>query len=612
MTSRRTRPRPRARDDFQALFDNAGVGITLVDASTWRFIRVNEAYTTIIGRSQAELLRSTVGDITHPDDWEADVRQLDRLVRGEIPFYSVEKRLLRPDGSAVWVRINAHPVHDDAGRVARTVSVVEDIGPRRAAETALQASEARLRLALEASAAGVWSYDSAADVTTWDATVMGLYGHDPALPASHQRWLDTLHPADRPEVERQLHVMVNTPGHDNWDMEFRSIRPDGSVAWHHGLGRAERDSDGSMTRLTGIDLDITSRKAAEVAAQETAHRLQLVMETAGASSWVYDPVTGLVSIDGTIPAGLGLTPGARIPLDVLLGNAPLDIQEQAPAMLDQIFAGTSDGWSIDYHLDGPDGERRWYRCDVHAERDAGGNLRWTSAISVETTELEIRNQQLRELASQLVMAEQQVREQIAQTLHDHLQQLLYSAAVTLDRLTTNVDHDGAAAEILTQTRATIAEAIDAARTLSSELFPPELHDHGLPVALGHLVRQVRLQHHIDVEASIDHEADPSAQDTRIFVYEAARELLFNAIKHAGATHHGIVLESTADGWIRLTVSDDGIGFRPDAPDAPSEVPGRQRGLGLMRLRQRVPLIRGRLVFDSEPGRGTRVTLEIPR
>ncbi len=607
MTARRVAAR--AEDDFQALFHNAGVGITLVDASTWRFIRVNEMYTTIIGRSEADLLRSTVSDVTHPDDWEADVGQLERLVRGEIPFYSVEKRLVRPDGSAVWVRINAHPVRDAAGRVARTVSVVEDIGPRKAAENALQASEARLRLALEASAAGVWSYDCVADATTWDATVIRLYGHDPVLPASNQRWLETLHPADRPEIERQFHAMVHTPGHDSWDMEFRSIRPDGSVAWHHGLGRAERNPDGSMTRVTGIDLDITSRKADEVAAQETAQRLQLVMETAGASSWVYDPATGLVSIDGTIPAGLGLAPGARVPLEVLLSHAPLDIQEQAPVMLDRIVAGTSDGWSIDYHLDDPDGERRWYRCAVHAERDPSGSLRWTSAISVETTELETRNQQLRELASQLVMAEQQVREQIAQRLHDHLQQLLYSAAVTLDRITTNVALDAAAARLLTQTRSTIAEAIDAARTLSSELFPPELHDHGLPVALEHLLRQLRLQHHIDVEASIDHEADPSAQDKRIFVYEAARELLINAIKHAGAAHHGIVLESTSDGQIRLTVSDDGIGFRPDA--AP-EAPGRQRGLGLMRLRQRVPLIPGRLEFHSEPGQGTRVTLEIPR
>lgn len=596
-------------DDFQALFHNAGVGVTLVDATSWRFLRVNEMYTAITGRSEADLLRSTVPDITHPDDWLADYHHVGRLTRGEVPFYSVEKRLIRPDRSTVWVRVNAHPVRDAAGRVARTVSVVEDIGRRKAAERALQASEAELRLALEASAAGVWSYDPATDVTTWDATVMDLYGHDPTLPASHRRWLDTLHPADRPEVERQLHLMVHTPGHDGWDMEFRSIRPDGSVAWHHGLGRAERNPDGLMTRLTGIDLDITSRKAAEVAAQETAHRLQMVMETAGASSWVYDPATGLVSIDGTIPTGLGLSPGASVPLDLLLVNAPLDIREEAAAVLDQIIAGTSDAWSIDYHLDAPDGERRWYRCDVRAKRDPSGDLSWTSAISVETTELVTRNQQLRELASQLVMAEQQVREQIAQTLHDHLQQLLYSAAVTLDRLTANVDHDEAAAGLLAQTRSTIAEAIDAARTLSSELFPPELHDHGLPVALVHLIRQVRLQHHIDVEVSIEHDADPSAQDKRIFVYEAARELLFNAIKHAGAAHHELVLESTADGRIRLTVSDDGIGFHPDAPP---EASGRQRGLGLMRLRQRVPLIPGQLEFHSEPGRGTRVVLEIPR
>jgi len=596
-------------DDFQAPFHNAGVGITLVEVSSWRFIRVNEMYTTITGRTEADLLCLTVRDITHPDDWETDIGHLERLVRGEIPYYSVEKRLLHPGGSVVWVRVNAHPVRDASGQVARTVSVIEDIGPRKAAEDALQASEARLRLALEASAAGVWSFDPISDVTTWDDTVMRLYGHDPSLPVSHDRWLAAIHPDDRPVVVAQLKAMGHTPGNDRWDQEFRSIRPDDSVVWHQGLGRAERRPDGSIARLIGIDLDITGRKAAELAAQESAQRLRLVLEAAGASSWTCDPRTGVITLDGTVPAGLGLVPGSTIPLDALLDKAPPGLAEQIRAMRAGIVAGTSDGWSVDYHVDDGDHGRRWYRCEIHAKRDDGGRVQWISAISIDTTELETRNRQLRELASQLVMAEQQVREQIAQTLHDHLQQLLYSAAVTLDRLTANADHDAAAAGLLAQTRTTIAEAIDAARTLSSELFPPELHDHGLPVALEHLVRQVRLQHQIDLEASIDHGADPTAQDKRIFVYEAARELLFNAIKHARAAHHQIVLESTTDDQIRLIVSDDGIGFDPGAAPVAT---GRQRGLGLSRLRQRVPLIPGRLDIHAEPGGGTRVTLHIPR
>lgn len=604
----RSEPTP-VDDDFHALFHNAGVGITLVDTSTWRFIAVNEMYTTITGRTEEDLLRSTVSDVTHPGDRQADTAHMVRLLQGETPFYSVEKRLIRPDGSVVWVRVNAHPVRDASGRVARTVSVIEDIGPRKAAEDALQASEARLRMALEASAAGVWSYERADDVTSWDETIMRLYGHDPSLPPDHGRWLEAIHPHDRPAVQAQLSAMARTPGLDRWDQEFRSIRPDGSVVWHQGLGRADRNPDGSIARVTGIDLDITGRKAAELAAQETAERLRQVMDAAGASSWLYDPATNHVTFSGIVPRCLGLDPGASLPLDVVLARAPAFIVGHAEAMRRSIAAGDSDGWSVDYHLDDPEAGRQYYRCVVHTQRDDDGAVQWISTISVDITELETRNQQLRELASQLVTAEQQVREQIAQTLHDHLQQLLYSAAVTLDRLTANGLPDQAASALLHQTRATIAEAIDAARTLSTELFPPELHDHGLPVALEHLVRQIRLQHHIDVEAMIDHGADPSAQDKRIFVYEAARELLFNAIKHARAPHHHIVLEATADDQIRLVVADDGIGFDPDlAPVAA----GGQRGLGLTRLRQRVPLVNGHLDLQAAPGHGTRVTLQIPR
>ena len=607
MTPRRE-PVP-AEDELHALFHNAGVGVTLVDISSRRFLRVNEMYTTITGRTEAELLLLTVTAITHPDDRGADVAHLLRLVMGETPFYSAEKRLLRPDGTAVWVRVNAHPVRDAAGRVTRTVSVIEDIGPRKAAEDALQASEARLRLALEASDAGVWSYEPDTDVTTWDETVTRLYGHDPTLAPHYRRWLDAIHPHDRPAVQAQLSAMARTPDLNQWDQEFRSIRPDGTVVWHQALGRADRRPDGSIARLTGIDLDITGRKAAELAAQEAGQRLRLVLDAAGASSWTCDPRTGAITLDGRVPKGLGLAPGSTVALETLLDKAPAGVAEQLYAMRSAIVAGTSDGWSVDYHVDEPDGERRWYRTAIHATRDGAGAVSWISAISVDTTELETRNQQLRELASQLVTAEQQVREQIAQTLHDHLQQLLYSAAVTLDRLKANGAHDEAATVLLDQTRTTIAQAIDAARSLSSELFPPELHDHGLPVALEHLVRQIRLQHHIDVDARIDPDADPSVQEKRIFVYEAARELLFNAIKHARATHHQLVLETTADDRVRLIVTDDGTGFDPDEPPTSA---GGHRGLGLTRLRQRVPLVGGRLDVQAELGCGTRVTLQIPR
>lgn len=596
------------RGDLLALFHNAGVGMVLVDAATMRFLRVNAMFCAITGRAEAELLRLTIGDVTHPDDWEAGRRRLTQLIEGGFSHHRVEPRIQRPDGTMVSVLINAHPVFDRAGHVTRIAAVVEDISDRKAAEEALQRSESGFRLALEGSNAGVWWYDPVADVTVWDDTTRRHYGHPPDVTPSHQAWLDALHPADRTAVVSQLDQMAATPGDDKWDLEFRSVRPDGSVVWHHALGRAERHPDGSISQMVGIDLDITARKAAEMAAQKASRRLRLLLDTAGATSWFYDPATDLVTIDGPTPPVLGLTSDSTLTMRFILDQIPASLRGQIMEATHGIRHNTSDGFSIDYRLDGPDGRTRWYRSVGKAERDATGALVGLAGIAIDTTELEVRNNQLRELASELVMAEQQVRERIAQTLHDHLQQLLYSAAVTLDRFTTGAGPEADGAHLLAQTRETLGQAIEAARTLSGELFPPELHDHGLPTALRHLGRQLQAQHHIDLDVTIDLAADPPAHDQRIFVYEAARELLFNAAKHARATRHQLTLARTPTGEIQLTVADDGIGFDPD--EAPLPRPG-QRGLGLARLRQRVPLILGRLEFDSGPGQGTRITLTIP-
>jgi CheY-like chemotaxis protein len=215
---------------------------------------------------------------------------------------------------------------------------------------------------------------------------------------------------------------------------------------------------------------------------------------------------------------------------------------------------------------------------------------------------------LRRLASQLTLAEQTARRQLASTLHDGLQQLLFSVGITLDEAMKTKSQDDHV-QLLDRARADVKEAMEEARTLSVNLFPPVLHLGGLPTALTWLARRTREQYNVVVNVTAEPEANPAASDVRILLFEAVRELLFNAVKHAHADRVDIKLAVGPGDTIHIQVSDDGVGFDPATlhdKDQP------QAGLGLFSIQERLALLGSYLDIQSAPGKGSRFTLTLPR
>ncbi|HLG96830.1 MAG TPA: PAS domain S-box protein [Bryobacteraceae bacterium] len=135
-----------SEERYRATFDNAAVGIAHV-ALDGRWVRFNDATCTITGYSREELIHKTFGDITHPDDLEADWILARRVAAGEVPTYSLEKRYIRKDGSVVWVNLTVSLVRDASGAPLHYVSVIEDINARKLAEEGLRIHGEQLHLA---------------------------------------------------------------------------------------------------------------------------------------------------------------------------------------------------------------------------------------------------------------------------------------------------------------------------------------------------------------------------------------------------------------------------------------------------------------------------------
>jgi len=130
-----------SEERFRATFEQAAVGIAHVAPDgTW--LRVNRRLCDMLGYTHEELLETTFQRITHPDDLDADLEQLNQVLAGDsFDTYAMEKRYFRKDGSIVWVNLTVSLVRRSDGAPAYFISIVEDINARKQMEETLRQSE---------------------------------------------------------------------------------------------------------------------------------------------------------------------------------------------------------------------------------------------------------------------------------------------------------------------------------------------------------------------------------------------------------------------------------------------------------------------------------------
>ncbi|MEA2594864.1 MAG: hypothetical protein QOF01_1333, partial [Thermomicrobiales bacterium] len=198
----------------------------------------------------------------HPDDRALVAAKVGQALAGE-GDYDPEYRKLQPDGTVRWHLSRGRVEWDAAGRAVRMRGVVLDITARKEAEAALWASEERLRLALEAAHVGAWDWHLPTDTVVWSPTLCALLG----LPAESRTTTTAVyratfvHPDHRSPAESAKFCVT---GEAFAELEYRVVRPDGTVRWFADVGRlVERDPDGAPVRSAGVTIDVTERKALE-------------------------------------------------------------------------------------------------------------------------------------------------------------------------------------------------------------------------------------------------------------------------------------------------------------------------------------------------------------
>jgi signal transduction histidine kinase len=214
--------------------------------------------------------------------------------------------------------------------------------------------------------------------------------------------------------------------------------------------------------------------------------------------------------------------------------------------------------------------------------------------------------QLRQLASELSLAEARERRAIAGDLHDHIGQALAFIKMNVSEFRGNAMFCGFENK-LDDIVGLLDQTIRYTRNLTFEISPPILYELGLEAAVEWLADRIQKKHNLKVKVRIGHAEGAITDDVKIAAFKAIQELVTNCIKHAKAKLVTIDLDRSPS-RLSIVVLDDGIGFDPSLI---SQGAADQDRFGLFNVQERISYLGGTMKVAASRGSGTRVTLEVP-
>ena len=236
-------------------------------------------------------------------------------------------------------------------------------------------------------------------------------------------------------------------------------------------------------------------------------------------------------------------------------------------------------------------------------RDVTDRKRAEDALRRKQAELERSQAELQALAGRLLTAQDDERRRISRELHDDVNQRLAMLTLDVESLQARVSRaPGASAERLGVIRDRLVELSDDVHRLAYGLHPSVLDHLGLRAALKSHVADLQRRESIRIDLHVGDNLERLPPDVAACLYRVAQAALRNVVKHARANRVVVELKPV-DGGVRLSVSDNGVGFA---------VPARSsEGLGIVGMQERVRLVGGRFSLASQVDEGSRVTVWVP-
>jgi PAS domain S-box-containing protein len=219
----------------------------------------------------------------------------------------------------------------------RVLSIDNDITDRKLADADRHMLTERLSLATAAARVGVWEWDLASNSLMWDATMFDIYGLTPLSPMPYERWSASVAPEDLPKVEAAQRLTIESRGQGA--AEYRIILEDGSIRIISSVERVVLDDQGRVTRMIGVNADVSERKAAEEALEQSSKDRMRFKDDflSNVSHELRSPLTAIKQFTSILFSGIAgdLSPVQREYQQIVLKNV-----QQLQSMIDDLLEVT--------------------------------------------------------------------------------------------------------------------------------------------------------------------------------------------------------------------------------------------------------------------------------
>ena len=389
---------------FLAAIERAEQGILIMQQGTPVFI--NQAYADIMGyAAPAELYDPQVLSACVALGDRARLRgyRIARL-RGEAAPSYYQSQAVRRDGTRIWLD-NVVSVVPWQGHLAFQTSIV-DVTARVKSQQRLEESERILAYAQEISHVGAWEWDLETATATQTAETLRINGREHIGDGviTFDEFADFIHPQDRERVMRHIVAMLrdDVP----FQVEFRVVRPDGTIRHVSSKGRAIRDAQGRARRSVGVIQDITEQKLVALALQESERSLANAQVVAGMGSWTWDVKTNTVQWTDEIFRLLGYEPGElERRFSTIIGMVHPDDREDFVTRSRRVATGAGT-YNFDHRIYRRDGALRIMHEQANLYFDDEGRLSTIVGVMHDVTERRLVEESLRESERALSMAQE--------------------------------------------------------------------------------------------------------------------------------------------------------------------------------------------------------------
>ncbi|TGJ99433.1 PAS domain S-box protein [Leptospira semungkisensis] len=275
---------------FRGAFENNGIGMALVsDQGKW--LKVNRKLCEIFGYTEEELFTKTFQDLTHPDDLAKDLDSVQRMLRGEIDSYKMEKRYFRKNGDLICANLSVSLVRDQFGKFLYFVSQIEDITQKKKAEESLLSINYEIRQILEsATHVSIIRTDPNGLIQLFSKGAENLFGYkaEEVVGRHTTEILHDLEDTDKRSKELSLSLGREIKGFNTYSeiarrntyesRVWRYRRKDGSLFPMHLVLTAVRGQNAEITGFLGIGTDVSGSVEYQEKLEETKRQLEVLTE----------------------------------------------------------------------------------------------------------------------------------------------------------------------------------------------------------------------------------------------------------------------------------------------------------------------------------------------